>query len=399
MESTVSITSCPVAAVAAAQPRAAGRLLFVDNLRTVLTIQVIVFHLMITYAGTGSWLYMEGRDDLITGALGAWFITVSQAFFMGLFLLVSAYFVPGAYDRKGAAHFLRDRLIRLGIPLVIYGWVIDPILVYVFQVCTQGTNVSFWRFYTGQYTAEGTILGHRHLWFVETLLIFSLVYAVWRLVVRPQAPTVSAGARFPGTVTIAVVALLLGVAAFFVRVVSPIDSNFRPLNLQFPFFVQYCALFSVGLIAYRRNWLAKMPDAAGRLWLRSAGVLILAWWPLLIGGGALTGGIDPFKGGWRWQALGYAVWESLLGVSLCIGLIYVFRRWANRQGPLGGFLSRHAYGAYIVHSVVIVLAAVAVRNVVAYPLLKWALVSLVAVPLCFVLSSLVRRLPYADRVL
>ncbi len=34
-----------------------------------------------------------------------------------------------------------------------------------------------------------------------------------------------------------------------------------------------------------------------------------------------------------------------------------------------------------------------------YPLLKWGLVALVAVPLCFRLSSLVRKLPYTDRVL
>ena len=61
-----------------------------------LTIQVMLFHLLIIYAGTGSWLYTEGRQDFVTGALGAWFIAVSQAYFMGLFLLISAYFVPGS---------------------------------------------------------------------------------------------------------------------------------------------------------------------------------------------------------------------------------------------------------------------------------------------------------------
>jgi hypothetical protein len=36
---------------------------------------------------------------------------------------------------------------------------------------------------------------------------------------------------------------------------------------------------------------------------------------------------------------------------------------------------------------------------VLHPLAKFGLVSLVAVPLCFGLSSLIRKLPYADRVL
>ena len=69
-----------------------SRLLFVDNIRVLLTILVLLFHLMITYAGTGDWWYMEGREDTITGVIGAWFIVVNQAYFMGLFLLISAYF-------------------------------------------------------------------------------------------------------------------------------------------------------------------------------------------------------------------------------------------------------------------------------------------------------------------
>jgi len=45
---------------------------------------------------------------------------------MGLFLLISAYFVPGSFDRKGASRFLKDRLIRLGIPMAVYSWVLSP---------------------------------------------------------------------------------------------------------------------------------------------------------------------------------------------------------------------------------------------------------------------------------
>lgn len=87
-----------------------------------LTILVILHHLMITYAGTGGWYYKEDRQDAAVDALGGWFCSVDQAYFMGLLLLISAYFVPGSYDRKGSARFLKDRLIRLGIPLVVFSW-------------------------------------------------------------------------------------------------------------------------------------------------------------------------------------------------------------------------------------------------------------------------------------
>jgi glucan biosynthesis protein C len=209
---------------------------------------------------------------------------------------------------------------------------------------------------------------------------------------------------FPGNFAIALFALLLGLAGFLVRLWHPIMWSFEPLNLQFPFFVQYIALFVAGLIAYRRNWLLGLPDATGRLWLVIAVVMILLFWPLMLGGGAATSGLDAFLGGWHWQAIAYALWESFLCLGMCIGLVYLFRRHAPAApggpgGRLAGFLSPNAYTAYLIHGPLITALAYAARDVALHPLLKWGLMALVAVPLCFGLSNLIRKLPYANRVL
>ena len=74
MNITASGTNRPESAVASARPKASARLLFIDNIRVFLTILVLLFHMMIIYAGTGSWLYSEGRQDEITSLLGAWFV-------------------------------------------------------------------------------------------------------------------------------------------------------------------------------------------------------------------------------------------------------------------------------------------------------------------------------------
>jgi glucan biosynthesis protein C len=377
-----------------AQPKATGRLLFVDNIRVLLTILVLLFHLMIIYAGTGSWQYTEGREDSITSVLGAWFVAVNQAYFMGLFLFVSAYFVPGSYDRKGAGRFLKDRLIRLGIPLAVYSWLIDPLFGYGRYILSGGPRLPVGEAYAHQFR-YGTLLGPGPLWFVETLLIFSALYVAWRLLVGPRPAKATAETPFPGNDLIALLALPLGVAGFLVRLWLPIGYSFVPLNLQFPFFAQYIVLFYLGLIAYRRNWFQSLPEATGRLWLRVAIVLILLFPPLALAGGSP----EPFAGGWHWQAFAYALWESFLCLAMCIGLIYLFRRHWDHQGPLARFLSPNAYTAYLIHGPIITAIALAARNVMLYPLLKWGLVALVAVPLCFVLSSLIRKLPYTDRVL
>ncbi len=391
--------SRPAATAEAVQSKAATRLLFVDNIRVFLTILVILHHTMIIYAASGNWgLYMEGRQDDITKALGGWFCATNQAYFMSLFLLISAYFVPGSYDRKGASHFLKDRLIRLGIPLIIYSWIISPLSYVVVVYVTQGQILPLSRYLPGG--GLDAVLGAGPLWFVEVLLISSLVYALWRRFFRPNPPVppVDTEGRFPGNAVIVLFALLTGAGAFLVRLVFPVDWNFSLLNLQFPFFVLYIAMFVVGLIAYRRNWLLGLPDAKGKLWLGIAIALILLFVPLALLGGS-TENDRPFKGGPYWQAMSYALWEAFVCVGMCIGLIYAFRRYLNRQGRLAKFLAPNAYIAYIIHAQVITATALLLRNVDLYPLLKFGIVILIAVPLSFMLGNLIRKLPYTDRVL
>ena len=117
----------------------------------------------------------------------------------------------------------------------------------------------------------------------------------------------------------------------------------------------------------------------------------------MLGGAAESD--QPFRGGLYWQAAAYALWESFVCVSMCIGLVYAFRRYLNRQGRLAKFLSPNAYIAYIIHAQMITFTALALRNVDLYPLLKFGLAVLIAVPVSFVLGNLIRKLPYTNRVL
>jgi peptidoglycan/LPS O-acetylase OafA/YrhL len=71
----------------------------------------------------------------------------------------------------------------------------------------------------------------------------------------------------------------------------------------------------------------------------------------------------------------------------------------DRQGKLAKELSAGSYTVYIIHAPVLVFLTLAIRNITLYPLLKFALAVLIAVPLCFALASFVRRLPLARRIL
>ncbi len=378
-----------------------ARLFFIDNLRILLISLVIMVHLSVTYGGGGSWYYKEGQADMITSIVLTVHNAINQSFFMGFLFMISGYFTPGSYDRKGPRRFLKDRLLRLGIPILCYDFVIGPLLAYpLIQVGAQESSGSYFDFLVSYYSRFH--IGTGPLWFVETLLIFAGFYILWRVLVKPITSSGQSDGKIPGCITISIFAFVVGIVSFTVRIWFPIGWAFgplRPLNLQFPFFPQYIGLFIIGTVAYRKNWLMRIPDAMGKFWLCVAVIFMAVLFPVLFVLGGASDDISPFMGGVHWQCFAYAVWEQFIGVAIIISLLFLFRKRFNYQGRVGKAMSAGAYTTYIIHAPVVVLVTLAMRNISLYPLLKFALAVLIAVPLCFALGNFIRQLPLARRIL
>lgn len=376
-----------------------ARLFFIDNLRILLITLVIMQHLSITYGGPGGWYYNEVEPDQISFIALCWHNATNQAYFMGFLFLIAGYFTPGSYDRKGPRRFLKDRLLRMGIPMLCYDFVIGPLTVYPLIRTGAWDDYASYSNYLAQYYTSFHI-GTGPLWFVETLLIFAAFYMLWRRFSRPVTPPDTRDDKIPSNWHIAVFALFVGAISFTVRIWLPVGWSFGPLNLQFPFFTQYICMFVVGIHAYRRNWLLRIPDGMGKLWLCIAVVLIVICFPaLFVLGGAGSGETDAFMGGLHWQCFAYSIWEQFVCVAVIIALLVLFRKRFNRQGALTKAMSDSSYTAYIIHTPVIILFALAVRNITLYPLLKFVLVVPIAVTLSFGLANVIRKLPLARKIL
>jgi glucan biosynthesis protein C len=318
---------------------------------------------------------------------------------VGFFFLIAGYFTPGSYDRKGFWPFLRDRLIRLGIPFLLYVLVFDPLIYYAIKSTAGGYIGSFWT-YLGDHFRGYRALGVGPLWFVEGLLIFTMLYTLWRLAARTTPSPSQRDAPPPSNLAIALFALGLGVGTFILRIWLPVGSLIEVLSLPISLFPQYLALFVVGILAYRRNWFMGIPDAMGKRWFGVALFFIVVVFPLVfLLGGALEGNTVPYMGGLAWQSLAYSVWEEFVGVGMILALLVLFRKRLNRQGALAKVLSASTYTVYFIHAPVLVLLALALRGFEAHPLLKFALVSPLAVALCFAISYLLKKLPLVRSVL
>jgi glucans biosynthesis protein C len=381
-------------AVMLVQPTAAAsqraRLFFLDNLRVMLIMLVIAGHLAITYGAGGSWYYSDPMKDEVASIILTLLAATGQAFIMGLLFLIAGYLTLGAYNRKGAAAFLKGRLVRLGIPLLIYDLFINPFVIYV----AGGLPRPYWDFYS-DYLLHFKHIGTGPLWFVEALLLFSCVYVLWRWLDSKRSRSTSRATPSPTFRAILLFILTLAVVTFVIRIWLPLGWNFELLNLQLPYFAQYMSLFALGVVASRRNWFLLIPDSMGKTWLWIAmGAIVL--FPFIA---IASGSIEVFKGGIYWQAFVFALWESVVGVGLSIGLLVFFRTHANHQGKWGKVLAANSYTAYLIHAPVLVCLAYAAQGIYLYPLLKFALAVLVAVPLCFLISYAIRKLPLAHKIL
>lgn len=369
------------------------RLFYLDNLRVFLTLLVIVFHTSIAYGAAGSWI-LDGVDKSeLTGTavLLTIFTAVCQSFFMGLFFFISAFFMSPAYERKGAVRFLQDRLLRLGIPMLVYYFGIGPLTVWFAQARGQLTVAQFYDRYVWSF--ETTFFGPT--WFLEASIYFALLYVLARLMTGEQRNMQQAMA-FPTGKVLVPAAILLGCSAFLVRLVYPTGEG--PLELQLGYFPSYLLLFVAGLMARRHGWLDKIPVKLQSVWAWVALGMIPVLPLALILTGALKGEV-AFEGGWNVQALLYALWEPFVCFGIVLLLLAWFRRSFNEVRPFTSWLAEQAYAVYIIHPAVIVGWTFAFQGVAWPAILKWVVVSVLSIIVCVALAGCIRLIPYVKKVL
>ncbi|TDQ47190.1 acyltransferase family protein [Actinorugispora endophytica] len=368
------------------------RILFYDNLRVVLTVLVILHHVAVTYGNIPVWFYTEPAQDPSGGLLDL-LVVFNQAFFMGFFFLISGCFVPGAHDRKGGRRFLTDRLLRLGVPLVLFLVVLRPALTFG-SYTAMADDLPYWMFYLVTWDPGP-------MWFVEVLLVFSAVYVLWRRFAdrrgapaSPAAPAPAPG-RAPGPLAVIGFTLALAAATYLWNIVVLPGSYWPLVGLPSPSYLpQYVALFAVGILGFRRGWFQSLPRSAGWAGFAVAAVGALAFLPLL---GVL--GDEAMTGGGTWQSLVSSLWGAAFAVGVILALLVLFRERFDRQGRLGRLLSGNAYAVYVLHPLVLVALGHSFAWLEAPAVVKFAIVAALAVPLCWALAALVRSVPGVRRIL
>ncbi len=367
---------------------------YIDRLRSVMTVFVILHHTAITYGAPGGWFWTELKPSgTPTGLLLTLFVSTNQAYFMGFFFLLAGYFTPASLERKGYARFIGDRFLRLGLPLLAFGLILGPLTA---AIVTASQGDGFWPTIVYLWQRKQFINGP--LWFAQALLIFSLGYCAWRaLLGSPLGNTQRVAQPVPTGITWLLSALATGVVALAIRQFVPTGQNV--IGLQLGYFATYIALFAFGITAWRFDWLH-------RLTWRNARTGIIAFiiaWPLLPVGIAVAHAVNGqgksnFSGGLSWPAILYALWEPFVAWGLIAAWLLVFRTYMNQPSPFWDWLNRRAYAVYIIHPPVLVGIALLLHGWAAPALVKFGVVGVLACTATWLLADPLVRLPGVRRV-
>ncbi|MBV7339080.1 acyltransferase family protein [Chloroflexi bacterium TSY] len=368
-----------------------SRFAYIDNLRVYLTVLVILHHAAIAYGGAGDW----GVQDVVTDEISPILLSIFNA-------VNQAYFTPASFERKGTRQFLTDRLVRLGIPLLVYIIVVRNLNEYLLDVFYRDVPFQFRLGY-----APG------HLWFLQALLVFAVGYLLVRTLMDQrvaheseprQSQLPMQKQRYANRPVLSDRMLwswigVLTVLTFAVRLRFPVGVWFA--GVQPGHFVHYIIAFVIGTVAWRNDWFTAISFTQARRWGIGALLALPLFVLLAVAAGVLAdaSNLTNVMGGWHWAAFGYALWESFVMIAMLIVLLYLFRTCFNRSNPLLQMMAANAYTVYIIHATVLYAVNIGLLSVAWPSILKFFVAGAITVSVCFLLSILIRRLPGATKVL
>ena len=371
------ITTEPLPVTGSRADAAVGRLYFFDHLRAFIILLVIIVHASMTYmAFPPEWWYViEPESSLGFTAL----VLVLDVANMQILFFIAGFFAYPSIEKYGPGRFMRQKLLRIGLPWVVGVVFLAPLVTYLIPVTRgfAGPYLEFWtRDFWGQFYQQSVY------WFLGILLLIFGVFAalynsetsLQAIARQPQAPTWRLLAGFWAMTTL---------WYLLVSVVMPADTwmnavkvfVFQPARL-----LLYPAFFGFGIYADRRGWFRAggyrppLDSWVGLALMTSLAYLAVRWfWP----DGSFA------------NLLAQAALFNAMCLSVLMALAALFQAHVNQPGRFWSSLSRNAYGIYYLHPLILYPLAYVALAIPGSIYLEVVLLVVVTILIAWTISALV----------
>jgi len=368
--------------------------LYLGQIKAVIVALVIAIHVpMAFYVGwIGVHIPVEGSVGPVFGGFFAWYIRSINSFIMPTMFLISGYFVPRSVHKKGIKRYLKQRLTRLGIPFLVGLLIINNISVLLSRLSPSS--------YYAKIPWSNLPLSHVHvLWFLIVLFAFDLLFCGY-VALRGERYAIDATIPTPGMRSWLISAVVLA----FIEVAMTMQTSLwsalirSPLNglgAQGAHIFTYAFLFFLGCKASLHDWLERLDSHLVMQWFRFSIFLLLSLFGLSM---TLSFNND--------------LSDNPAGIVLLVHFLYPFIAWGimsylilwfqRNEKQFGQWLAAagiNSYGAYITHTLVLVVVLLAVGYSGINPWLIAIISTVLSVFISFGLTGQLRRIPAVAKIL
>lgn len=304
---------------------------FIDNLRWLCVLLLIPYHACMIYNGFGEGFYIKGDSVPVLNN----FLLIVSPWFMPLMFALAGASTAYALERRTAGQYVKERFLKLFIPLVSGLLLVIPIQTYFAERFHNGYTGGFFEQYVMFFTKPTDLSGYTggftpaHLWFILYLFIISLVALPIILLYKKGSR------RLP--VDKMTVPMLLPMFIFIAIMSLVLNIGGKSLGYFFAFFILGYFILSNETVQQR---------------------LVKSRWILFAAFAVLTGVklyifnvLNLVGGTWNGLLSDLVAW---LGILSFVGL---GRQYFNASNKVFSYLAEASFPIYILHQTVLVAVA------------------------------------------
>lgn len=366
------------------------RYYYIDRLKFFLICLFICHQSLIAYGGVGIWYYTSSDRFLGVALITVNTIkTINLSFLASLFFLISAMFAYESYKRYGFKDFIKRRVKRLGIPLVLYVLIFHPTIEYLVASTHGATDKGWFPFVLEQLTTD---FSFGPFWFVAALLVFELGFAVFKKCGPNIDGLMSELWQQIAALRTTLFVLGVGLLAFVIRLLSPARATLP--GIQWGCYPLYVGMFISGLIAQRNDWIHKLKIGFSLPWLLFAFLCL----PTMLFSVHFIKDWSIFTGGLNSQSLFFALWEPMLCVGMNFFLMTFFFRYFNQPSPRAILLTNLSFLVFFFCPAVIVPLTMFFEPLAMPIFFKWLLTSVLSIALSYLIAWLLYKIPFVRKI-
>lgn len=397
MKSPIAAEAISAPDQAVSQPVASTRVAFLDNLRYLMVLLVVVYHSVAAYALIAPHWSVHDTNTLAADIIRE----LLDVFIMPVLFFAAGCFAIPSLERKGLGDFLRDKVERLLLPWALAVLIVLPLALYDQPVKPVRPFWRYWLTYLGSFQTRLRfsqvpvgITTQAIYWFLSLLFVFFLLYGVvyallrrWRsrAALMVVSRTISTSSVLAALLSFGI---LTSVAYFLLLMVIP-DSSWFTLSVFLEFqvtrLVPYAGCFALGVYTQSRDWFAGgKPLGSLVLWGVASALLGAAYiafgQPMFADTAGTVRQTIPYL-------LVFAVLRSFLLLTLLVTLVWFGVRFWNSARALDRRLAAASYNIYLVHFFIVVMLQAALLNWIGGPVAaKIAIVCMVTLGLSYAIS-------------